>query len=159
MNKDSMALIRIRREIEDELTLLERLPVEYASIPSHIEEWIRVRTKASLLHDFYTGLERVFSRIAEELNGGIPNTEQWHRDLLKDMSLDLEGIRPPVISQALFRDLLPFLKFRHVFRNLYRFELDWARMSALDTDFPAISARSFSEIRTFLEWMKAAAQI
>ena len=157
MNKDSVALVRIRREVEDELALLERLPVEYASIPSSIEEWIRIRTKASLLHDFYTGLERIFSRIAQELNGGVPNTEQWHRDLLKDMSLDLEGIRPPVISKELFNDLLPFLRFRHLFRNLYGFELDWDRMSALDRDFPAISARSFSETRSFLEWMKATA--
>lgn len=157
MNKDSMVLIRIRREIEDELVSLERLPQEYASIPSHIDEWIRLRTKASLLHDFYTGLERLFSRIAQELNGGVPNTEQWHRDLLKDMSLDLEGIRPPVISNALFGDLLPYLRFRHLFRNLYGFELDWDKMSALDHDFPAVAARSFSEVRSFLEWMKATA--
>ena len=158
MNKDSMVLIRVRREIEDELDSLERLPEEYASIPPAIDEWIRIRTKASLLHDFYTGLERVFSRIAQELNGGIPNTEQWHRDLLKDMSLDLEGIRPPVISKALLGDLLPFLKFRHLFRNLYGFELDRDKMSPLDRDFRAVSARSLSEIRSFLEWMKEAAE-
>lgn len=157
-NKDSMVLIRIRREIEDELDSLDRLPEEYASIPPHIDEWIRIRTKASLLHDFYTGLERVFSRIAQELNGGIPNTQQWHRDLLKDMSLDLEGIRPPVISKALFGDLLPFLEFRHLFRNPCGFELDRDKMSPLDRDFPAVSARSFSEIRSFLEWMKEAAE-
>ena len=135
-----------------------RLPQEYASIPAQIDEWIRIRTKASLLHDFYAGLERVFARIAQELNGGIPNTEQWHRDLLKDMSLDLEGIRPPVISKALFGDLLPFLKFRHLFRNLYGLELDSDKMSALDRSLPAISARSFTEIRSFLEWMKATAE-
>ena len=29
----SMVLIRVRREIEDELDSLERLPEEYASIP------------------------------------------------------------------------------------------------------------------------------
>jgi hypothetical protein len=154
-----MALIRIRKEIEIDLTAMQRVIEEYASIPTNTEEWVKIRTKASLLHDFYTGIERICARIAQELNGGIPKTEQWHRDLLKDMSLDLEGVRPPVISETLYMDLLPYLRFRHLFRNLYGFELEWKKLSDLDLNFPKVAGQWFEEVRVFLDWMKSIAEI
>lgn len=159
MNPESMALVRIRKEIELELHTLERIPKEYLSVPQDIPGWVRTRTKASLLHDFYTGIERVFSRIAQELNGGLPNTEQWHRDLLQEMTLELENIRPPVISEGLFDDLVPYLRFRHLFRNLYGFELDWDKMKELDLNFKRVSSQVFTELQQFLHWMKSQSEL
>ena len=155
MNRDVMALVRIRKEIELELQSVERVVNDYASIPEDTEDWVKTRTKASLLHDFYTGIERICTRIAQELNGGIPQTEQWHRDLLRDMTLDLDDIRPPVLSEKLYGGLLPYLKFRHLFRNLYGFELDRDKMKELDRNFQDVAAGCFREIRAFLEWMKS----
>ena len=155
MTRDNIALVRIRKEIEQKLQSIERVVSEYASIPADTEGWVVLRTRASLLHDFYTGIERICTRIAQELNGGIPQTEQWPHALLQDMTLDLDEIRPPILSEELYRDLLPYLKFRHLFRNLYGFELEWEKMKELDRHFPDISARWFGEIRTFLEWMKS----
>ena len=159
MNKDKIALIRIRKEIEVELSAVKRVKEDYQSIPHDLVTWIKVRTKASLLHDFYTGIEKIFSRIAQELNGGLPNSEQWHRDLLKDMTLELEDIRPPVISEELYKDLLPYLRFRHLFRNLYGFELEWEKMEDLDKGFEKISKLFFEEIDVFLGWLKETAQL
>ncbi len=155
MTRDGMTLIRIRKEIETELTALNRVINEYSAIPAETEEWVKIRTKASLLHDYYTGIERIFFRIASELNGGIPRTEQWPRDLLRDMSLDLDVIRPPVISDNLYQKLLPYLRFRHLFRNLYGFELEWEKMKELDESFSAVSSAWLREIRVFLDWMKS----
>lgn len=159
MTRENMALKRIYKEIEDELSLINRVMDEYGSIPENTEEWIKIRTKASLLHDFYTGIERVLTRIARELNGGIPNTEEWHKDLLNDMTLDLDEIRPPVISKDLFKKLLPYLRFRHLFRNLYGFELDWEKMKELDGNFSSVSSQWLKEIHTFLEWMNSVTKI
>lgn len=159
MTRENMALKRIQKEIEDELVLIHRVISEYSSIPENTEEWIRIRTKASLLHDFYTGVERIFSRIAQELNGGIPNTEEWHKDLLNDMTLDLDEVRPPVISKNLYGQLIPYLRFRHLFRNLYGFELDWERMKELDENLSRISSQWLKEIHAFLDWMKSVTKI
>jgi hypothetical protein len=159
MTRENMALKRIQKEIEDELVLIHRVISEYSSIPENTEEWIRIRTKASLLHDFYTGVERIFSRIAQELNGGIPNTEEWHKDLLNDMTLDLDEVRPPVISKNLYDQLIPYLRFRHLFRNLYGFELDWERMKELDENLSRISSQWLKEIHAFLDWMKSVTKI
>ncbi len=147
MNQDGVALIRIRKELELEVAAVQRVADDYGRIPQDIPDWIRVRAQASLLHDFYTGLERAFCRIVQELNGGLPRSEQWHRDLLQDMALNLEGVRPAVITEGLRRDLIPYLRFRHLFRNVYGFELEAERMAFLDQAFVSVCSRALTELR------------
>ena len=89
------------------------------------------RIVGSILHDFYTGIERIFRRIAEEVDGGVPAGEGWHRELLEVMSLELEGVRPAVLSGKLMRKLDEYLRFRHLFRNIYGFELEPRRLKSL----------------------------
>jgi len=38
------------------------------------------------LHSFYSGLENIFKRIAIEIDGGSPQEEAWHRQLLDGMA-------------------------------------------------------------------------
>ena len=47
-----------------------------------------LRARGSILHDFSSGVERIFVRIAGELNGGVPQAERWHQELLGDMEAD-----------------------------------------------------------------------
>jgi hypothetical protein len=155
MNRDIAALVRIRKEIEREVESIKKVIEEYHSLPDEIADWIKLRTKASLLHDFYTGIEHVFTRIDRELNGGIPNTDQWHQALLQDMVLDLDGIRPPVISESLYSNLLPYLRFRQLFRNVYGFELQRERMAPLDTGFTETADLFIREIGAFTYWLKS----
>lgn len=41
------------------------------------------------------------------------------------------GERPAVISPGLAEELQAYLDFRHLFRNLYSYRLDWKRMGQL----------------------------
>lgn len=119
---------RLKAFIDKEIRNLDRLmqEAEHTSFdtahPRHI---------GSLLHDFYTGIERVFERIATNLDGEVPSGETWHKDLLDSMALELEGIRPPFISEYIQKRLDEYLRFRHLFRSLYGFELDKERMRKL----------------------------
>ena len=105
---------RVISEIEEELGNIERLLSE---LNEHQKEEPRnsfyLRAVGSIFHDFYCGVERIFERIAEELNGGIPEGENWHIQLLKDMSLQIEEVRPSVISKELVAELKGYLEFRH----------------------------------------------
>ncbi len=52
------------------------------------------------LHSFYSGLERVFELIAQELDGGVMGGEAWHTELLRQMALDVPDVRPPVMQPS-----------------------------------------------------------
>jgi hypothetical protein len=82
----------------------------------------------------------------------------WHRELLDNMTLDLRGIRPAVIRPATARALDEFLRFRHLFRNLYGFELEWPRLRALARRVPKAWRLFNGDIERFLEFLDAAAQ-
>ena len=58
---------------------------------------LELRGIGAVLHDFYTGIEHVFEKIAPELNGGLPAGPAWRRELLGNMTLDLPGVRPPLL--------------------------------------------------------------
>jgi hypothetical protein len=78
------------------------------------------------LHNFYNGCENIFSLIARTFENNIGG-DQWHRDLLYRMTLEIQSVRPAVIDEELCGILDNFRSFRHVFRHCYSFELDWAR--------------------------------
>jgi len=80
------------------------------------------------LHDFYDAIQvLIFERIADETGEGRPRAEQYHKVLLKNMSLEIEGIRPPVISKTTYRKLEEYLRFRHLFRHTYGYRLEESR--------------------------------
>ncbi len=85
---------------------------------------------AAMLHSFYNGVENIFKRIAEELDGQSPRREFWHRQLLDSMS-EPGKARSVVLSKGLVERLDSYLDFRHFFRHAYVFTLRWDRMSSL----------------------------
>jgi hypothetical protein len=91
---------------------------------------IELSALAATLHSFYTGIENIFKRVAVEIDGQTVAGEAWHRDLLRRMKEP--GLnRPALLSAQLHDTLLDYLRFRHVFRNAYSFDLDWAKLSPL----------------------------
>ena len=92
------------------------------------------------------------SALAEELNGGVPQGEQWHRQIVTDMSLEIPGVRPAVIEADLARQLGDYLRFRHVFRNVYGSLLEAERMRPLEERLPAVLATFRAQVRAFLAW-------
>ncbi len=87
------------------------------------EETLLLYGAAALIESFYTGIEKALTRIARQF-GGLPDGEAWHRQLLRDASLDVPSLRPAVLSQQGVAGLEPYLAFRHRFRNLYVFDLE-----------------------------------
>jgi hypothetical protein len=115
-----------------------------------------LRGIGDIVHDFYTGIERIFEKIAPELNGGVPAGSAWHRELLESMALDLPTIRPPVIGRETVRILGEYLRFRHLFRNVYGFELEWERLQPLLKRLPAAWVAFQTDIRHFLVFLDEA---
>ena len=62
-------------DIDLELQNLVRLTMELGQTTQEIKEipdYTQIRAIGSILHDFYTGLEKIFERIALTIDGGVP---------------------------------------------------------------------------------------
>jgi len=112
-----------------------------------------LRGLGSLLHDFYTAIEDVFETIAGDINGSVPDAVAWHKQLLVQMSIPIPELRPAVISQALRWQLDEYLRFRHVFRNVYGYMLDWERMRPLLEKMDAVYKQFEEEIAAFRSFL------
>lgn len=112
-----------------------------------------LRVKASFMADFYMGVEKIFRLIAEDLNGGVSKGEGWHKKLLHTMTIEIKKVRPAVISEGLYQDLLKFLGFRHVVRQAYGFQLDEKRLTELEKIFEKTSNRFYREIKKFCQFL------
>jgi len=145
---------RLIAEIEEELDMLRMLrrKLEQA-LYERLPEYALTAVVGKILHDFYTGLETVFEKIARETKEGLPTGEAWHRDLLNVMVLDIPETRPPVISRSLARELYEYLRFRHLFRNIYVYELSWERMEPLAQNLPRVLDNAISEIKIFCDFL------
>ena len=119
---------------------------------------LELRGIGAVLHDFYTGIEHLFEKIAPELNGGLPAGRSWHRELLDNMMLDLPGIRPPLLRPETVEVLEEFLRFRHLFRNLYGFELKWSRIQSLLMKLPSTWKAVSADLARFLAFLDAAGE-
>ena len=152
MKLEEVLVRRLAAEIESELDSLDALAREIAHAPQTDDTYSR-RARGSILHDFCNGVERIFVRVARELNGGVPQADQWHRELVNNMTLAIADVRPPLIDQPLAATLHEYLRFRHVFRNVYGTVLEAGRMRSLEERLPATLAAFRERMSAFLRWM------
>lgn len=144
-------LFDLKSLIEKELSNIETLKEE---IKPYISDTKMERLKGSILHDFYNVCERIFKWIAKDINGDFNPYEQWHKELLFRMTIKITDVRPPVISEKLAADLNDFLQFRHLFRNIYGFELKSDLLDRLVDKFERTASQFIEEIRKFLREAK-----
>ena len=152
MKLEEVLARRLAAEIESELASLDELEREITNAPQQ-DDIYSLRARGSILHDFYNGIERIFVRIASELNGGVPQAEQWHRELVKNMTLDIPEVRPAVIDMTLAGVLGEYLRFRHIFRNVYGSVLEAERLRSLERRLPVTLAAFRERVQVFLSWM------
>ncbi len=151
MKKTDIFWQEIRSEIAKELENIEKLHTELKNLPTGAENR---RAEGSVLHDFYNCCERIFRKIATDINGGFGRSETWHKGLLYRMTIAINDVRPQVLSEELAAELDDYLAFRHVFRNIYGFELKGDRLDRLVAKFGRVSHEFQEQIEEFLDKME-----
>ena len=115
-------LTELMRLAEQRLASAQRQPQESSAF---------IESAALHLQSFYTAVEQIFTRIADNINGMMPDSETWHVDLLRQMIYEIPGTRPPILRKET-HDLLDELRaFRHRVRNLYTYQLNPDRVKEL----------------------------
>jgi hypothetical protein len=122
----------LKADISDELQRIDFVISEFKKVqykidlpPDEVPNYDRGAI-GYLLHNFYNGCENIFKSIARFFENDL-GPQEWHKDLLKRMKIEVAGYRPKVIDDELFLLLDDFRAFRHKFRYAYAFELDWER--------------------------------
>ena len=147
-------------EIEAELVQLDRLKNDILETDQKKRAQTGDRRiyegyQALQLHNFYSGCENIFKRIAIALNGGVPQSEDWHKRLLHIMSLEFQELRPAVILTELYKKLDEYLRFRHVVQNVYTFELDSNKLQALIDSFVDTYNLLMNNLHDFIDFLRS----
>lgn len=110
------------------------------------------------LHGFYAGIERILESIAREVEGSVPSGSGWHHDLLIQMSAEVSGARPAVISRDTRYCLDDYRGFRHVVRNVYTFNLRPSRLQELVTGVQTCYTAVRRDLELFADFLDSLTQ-
>ena len=146
---------RIRREIS-ELYKIKELALRRWQKALRDEDYLG--SVAFDLQGFYQGVERVFEIVAKSIDRSLPDGEKWHKMLLEQMTNEIPGIRPAVISMETREALDNFRMFRHLAHNIYTFNLVPGRIKVLVESLSGavdLVCQDFSLFSDFLEQSSA----
>ncbi len=98
-------------------------------------------------------MENSFLRITRHFENDI-GSEGWHKELLLRMTLSIQGVRPRVIDRQTAEKIDELRAFRHVFRNMYRKNLDAEKLLLLQKRLPDIVNSWKMAVVTFTNLLK-----
>lgn len=101
------------------------------------------------LHAFYSGLERVFEKLASTIDRSVPSAANWHQELLTQMQTEIPSVRPAVISSQLKESLEEYRGFRHVVRNVYTYHLKPEKLKILVGNLEGTFEMASKELAAF----------
>lgn len=117
----------LKANIDADLTEIEKI-YEFLAHYSTIDTLEQAILAGYYLNNLYSAFENICLNIAQTFENQIDDRSRWHAALLKRMTLDIESIRPKLLSPATYTALDELRRFRHIFRNAYTLELDPQRL-------------------------------
>ena len=148
MEKERLAVLKA--EIKAQIQEIE-------GIYTRLEERNRKKDKAAIesvgyqLHNLYCAFEDLFKIVAETFENQVQDKSQYHIELLKRMTIAIEGVRPSLLSHGCFLLLDNLRSFRHFFRHAYSYELDERKVRIVLEDAVALRETYRDDIYAFLK--------
>jgi hypothetical protein len=159
MERYAVVAGRIRQELVELERVVTRAERAVAAARQSLENQDLYLDSAALnLHDFYGGLERIFRQIAAAVDQSVPSGHDWHRELLRQMTVSLPQVRPQALSAEAANAIDEFLRFRHIVRNIYTFEFDPDRIEHLVQHLRPSLEQVQIELLAFAEFLEQLAQ-
>jgi len=114
---------------------------------------IETAAACTMLHSFYTEIEKILKLIALDLDRKLPSSESWHRDLLSQMAASTE-MRPAVITPDLVTRLAELLAFRHLFRGASITLMRWDKLAPLVAKVDGVHKEIAQELNQFQRFLR-----
>ncbi len=136
--------------------LSEKVHVEYEQIENLLNEmpapeklpylsFLELAGVATLLHNFYNGVENILKQCLYAENIPVPSGSSSHKDLL------VTSVENQILSQETILRLGEYLAFRHFFVHAYALDLYADKMESLVENIKPVFRVFQQEIDTFLE--------
>ncbi len=144
---------RINEELDNIHSLISELSDKnlYGEVAGISEDTFFLRGIASILHDFYVAIENTLKIICIEIDENLPEGTHWQLLLLKQASYEIPEVRPAIISKETMRKLDKYRAFRHLFRNVYGFNLESSRIEELLLELPDATDSFKNDLNRFLK--------
>ena len=113
---------------------------------------IETAAACTMLHSFYTEIEKILKLIALDFDKQISSSESWHRDLLSQMSATTDA-RPAVITSELVTRLTELMSFRHLFRHASIVLMRWNKLSPLVANVDGVYRETVRELNQFQRYL------
>jgi uncharacterized protein YutE (UPF0331/DUF86 family) len=122
---------------------------------SYAKDPVALESLAYQLHNLYSAFEDLFRIVANHFENQISDQTGWHKELLSRMKMQIEGIRPALISEPAYELLNELRGFRHVFRHAYGYELEPEKIKIVLKKALALKKIYKKDTAGFLEQLKA----
>ena len=143
----------LQAEIRNDLGAIKNAYAALNDVISHRLDAANSITASYYMHVIYGLFENLFTRIATLFGNRIRDEAQWHSQLLRHMTLDIEGVRPRVIGDEAYQHLDELRRFRHLFRNAYVLRFDLDRLALVLKDAQQLEQLYERELETFLNFL------
>ncbi|WP_448563130.1 ribonuclease toxin HepT-like protein [Trichothermofontia sp.] len=148
----------LKANIEADCREIEKLYKYLNPYVNSLQSQEQVITASYYLNNLYSAFENICLNIARTFENQIDDRSQWHSTLLRRMTLDIQGIRPKLWSQASYQELDELRRFRHVFRNAYTIELDPQRVAIVITQAQCLQSLYQADLEQFKAFLDTLAQ-
>jgi uncharacterized protein YutE (UPF0331/DUF86 family) len=146
MEKERIAILKAQ---------LQAQVKEIEKIYRRLEDRSRKKGKAAAesigyqLHNLYCAFEDLFEIVAKTFENNIQEKGKYHLELLKRMTIEINGVRPALISEEVFPLLDSLRSFRHFFRHAYSYDLDERKVRIVLSDAVKLQALYQKDIKMF----------
>ncbi len=117
-----------QKNIEAELEQVEQTLAKLPNCQLKELNELELSGVGGILQSFYNGIENILKQIYLKNGKTVPDGLQWHRQMI------LQAVQQGYISEKTMEMLIPYLTFRHLYRNAYVLDLRPDRMQILMDD-------------------------
>ncbi len=129
--------------------IFDKFEITYESYLS-TKEYSKLVESAFYVNQLYSGFEYIFKCVAKtHIEKGF-----FHKPLLDRMRMDIENIRPALISEESYKYLIDLRAFRNFFRNVYNEDINPKKFKIIADKTAKVRTpfdKDFTEFLTFLD--------